>query len=162
MSGLDDAHEAWAEGRLGDARRGYQAHRDAWGARMQLAWLDAAFGRLAPADAEALRVPGLSESAIARVDALAGAAAYPDPLPGDETDWDIAALRARGAEQTGGWWLAQGKAASAAGLYGVADACIDEAEDRTPDILWDAPGWTRTLTALLREHLAVAAESPPP
>ena len=152
MTPLEQAGEAWGEGRILDAQRGYQAivktNPDQWGALFQLAWLDGIFGKLTLARIRALDRPGLSGSARNMTRALEGMASDPMPLEGDVADWDIAALRRRGSGETySSWWEARGKAACKAGLYGVALACFEEAESREPGgAYWDHP-WVDALAA---------------
>jgi tetratricopeptide (TPR) repeat protein len=159
VTAMDSAADAWREGRIVDARREYERivdqDPDDWGARFQLAWLDAVFGRLTPERIQALERPGLSDSARRVLQALHGMTAYPVPLEGNEDDWDIAALRKRGGHETySSWWERRGKAATEAGLYGVASACLEEAERREPNgAYWDPPSWTHSLPALLDNHL---------
>ena len=164
MTSLDTAADAWREGRILDARRQYEVilRRDprSWGAGFQLAWLDGIFGALTRDRVEALERPGLSESARHMIEALRGMAAHPMPLEGDEADWDIDALRRQGGDETySNWWESRGKAAAKAGLYGVASACLEEAERREPNgAYWDPPSWTHSLPALLDGHLALVRD----
>ena len=159
MTAIDAAADAWRDGRIVDARRQYQAilknDPSDWGAQFQLAWLDGIFGKLTRDRVKALDRPGLSESAHHVVEALQGMIAYPTPLEGSEADWDIDALRRQGGNETySSWWEARGKAATEAGLYGVASACLEEAERREPNgAYWDPPSWTHSLPALLEGHL---------
>ena len=159
MTSHDSAAHAWRDGHIADARRQYKAlakkDPDDWGAQFQLAWLDAIFGKLNHDRVEALERPGLSDSARHILDALCGMVDYPTPLEGNEESWDIDALHARGDGETySTWWEARGKAATEAGLYGVASACLEEAERREPNgAYWDPPSWTHSLPALLDGHL---------
>lgn len=159
MTPHDSAAHAWRDGHIADARRQYQAIVESdpgdWRAQFQLAWLDGIFGRLTRDRVEALERPDLSGSAEHIFEALRGMIAYPTPLEGNEDDWDIEALRARGGDETySSWWEARGKAATKAGLYGVANACLEEAERREPNgAYWDPPSWTHSLPALLDGHL---------
>jgi hypothetical protein len=161
---LDSAADAWRDGRIVDARRQYQAilekDPDDWGAQFQLAWLDGIFGKLTRDRVEALERPGLSDSAQHVLQALRGMIEYPPPIEGSEEDWDIEALRARGGDETySSWWEARGKAATKAGLYGVAGACLEEAERREPSgAYWDPPSWTHSLPALLHGHLELVRD----
>jgi hypothetical protein len=164
MTPLESAGEAWREGRILDARREYQAilQKDpgAWGAAFQLAWLDGIFGNLAAARVQQLDRPGLSGSARNMIEALEGMVSDPVPLEGSLADWDIEALRRRGGGETySSWWEARGRAACRAGLYGVALACLEEAERREPTgAYWDPPGWTHSLPALVDGHLKLVAD----
>jgi tetratricopeptide (TPR) repeat protein len=164
MTAAERADEAWREGRILEAQREYQtiANNDpnAWGALLQLAWLDAAFGKLTAARARALERPGLSESARDIVRTLEQIAGDSPSLEGTVADWDIENLRRRGGGETySSWWEAKGRAAQKAGLYGVALACLEEAESREPSgAYWDPPGWTHSLPAHLEGHLKVVAE----
>lgn len=161
MTTLDSAAEAWRDGRILDARRQYetilQKDPNDWGARFQLAWLDGVFGKLTRDRIKTLERPGLSASARHVIEALQGMVEYPTPLDGNEADWDIEALRARGGNETySSWWETRGKAATKAGLYGVASACLEEAERREPNgAYWDPPSWTHSLPAMLESHLDI-------
>jgi len=160
---LERAGEAWKAGRILDAQREYEAivrgDAQAWGALFQLAWLDGIFGRLTPARVQALNRPDLSESALNMIQALDGMARQPMPIEGTVADWDIESLRGRGGSETySTWWEARGKAASRAGLYGVALACLEEAESREPSgAYWDPPEWTHSLPAQVEQHLKLVA-----
>ena len=164
MTARDSAADAWRGGHIAEARRRYEAiiaeDPADWGALFQLAWLDAIFGKLTSDQVHKLERPNLSESARHLVEALRGMVAYPVPLEGTEEDWDIERLRATGGDETySGWWEAQGKAATKAGLYGVAMACLEEAERREPNgAYWDPPSWTHSLPALLDGHLEVVRD----
>ncbi len=161
MTAHDAAASAWREGRIAEARRQYQAiaarEPEDWGARFQLAWLDGIFGTLPRDGIDPLENPDLSDAARHALDALRGMIAFPVPLEGGEDDWDIEALRSRGGNEIySSWWEARGKAATKAGLYGVASACLEEAERREPNgAYWDPPWWTHSLPALLENHLAL-------
>ena len=163
MTPIESAGEAWREGRILDAQREYQAilksDSGAWGALFQLAWHDGIFGKLSPERVQLLDRPGLSESARNMIKALEGMANDPMPLEGSVDDWDIEVLRQRGrGEIYSSWWETHGKAASKAGLYGVALACFEEAESREPNgAYWDPPGWTHSLPALVDGHLELVA-----
>jgi len=161
VTSLASAADAWREGHIVDARRQYEAllqkDRSEWGPRFQLAWLDGIFGKLTTDQVRELERPGLSATAQHLLEALHGMVAYPTTLEGTEADWDIEALRRRGSkEKYSSWWEARGKAASSAGLYGVATACLEEAERREPNgAYWDPPYWTHSLPALLEGHLGI-------
>ncbi|MGB7983466.1 MAG: hypothetical protein WCF36_22025 [Candidatus Nanopelagicales bacterium] len=159
MTAHDSAADAWRYGHIAEARRIYEAiaARDPgdWGAQFQLGWLDGIFGKLMRERVEQLERPGLSESARHALEALRGMIAYPVPLEGSEEDWDIEPLRVKGGDETySSWWESRGAAATKAGLYGVASACLEEAERREPSgAYWDPPSWTHSLPALLDGHL---------
>ena len=159
MTPIERAGEAWREGRILKAQRKYKAilqtDPQEWGALFQLAWLDGIFGRLTPERVQELNRPGLSGSARHMIEALDGMARDPMPLEGTASDWDIETLRRHGrGEYYSSWWEARGKAASKAGLYGVALACFEEAESREPNgAYWDPPGWTHSLPAQVEQHL---------
>jgi len=163
MSDMARAAQAWREGRIRDARRGYEdvLRTDAgnWGASFQLAWLDGAFGTLSPERVRALDRAGLSASARRMITALDAIARQALPLDGGEGAWDIEALRRAGAQETlSGWWEARGKRATKAGLYGTALACFEEAESREPNgAYWDPPAWAQSLPGRLDEHLELVA-----
>lgn len=163
MTSPESAGTAWREGRILDARREYQAIAQAdpgaWGAAFQLAWLEGIFGLLSPARVQAFDRSGLSPSARHMTEALDGMAQQPMPLEGTAEDWDIESLRRRGAgERFSSWWEARGKAAAKAGLYGVALACLEEAESREPNgAYWDPPAWTHALPAQVDGHLDLVA-----
>jgi tetratricopeptide (TPR) repeat protein len=163
MTSIERADDAWRQGRLLDARHDYEAvanaDPNAWGALFQLAWLDGVFGKLTPARVQMLNRPNLSEPARNMLRALKGMAEYPVPLDGTPEDWDIENLRRHGSGETfSSWWESHGKAASRAGLYGVALACLEEAEAREPNgAYWDPPAWTHSLPAQLDEHLQIVA-----
>jgi hypothetical protein len=163
MTPVERAGEAWRQGRILEAQRQYQtiANQDpkAWGALFQLAWLDAAFGKLSPARSRVLDQPGLSESARNMVRTLDQVAGDAPLLEGTIDDWDIESLRRQGAGETySSWWEARGKAAYKAGLYGVALACLEEAESREPSgAYWDPPGWTHSLAGQLEGHLRLVS-----
>ena len=110
---------------------------------------------------ETLERPGLSASARHVIEALQGMVEYPTPLDGNEADWDIEALRARGGNETySSWWETRGKAATKAGLYGVASACLEEAERREPNgAYWDPPSWTHSLPATAGEPFWISCET---
>ncbi len=164
MTPHDRAADAWRDGHIVAARHQYEAILASdpgdWGAGFQVAWLDGIFGTLTLDRLDRLRRPDLSDAAEHALEALRGMAEYPTPLEGEESDWDIEALRARGQdEEYSSWWEAHGKAAAKAGLYGVADACLEEAERREPSgAYWDPPSWTHSLPALLDAHLALVGD----
>jgi tetratricopeptide (TPR) repeat protein len=159
MTPVGRANDAWREGRILEAQRQYQAiirtDPNVWGALFQLAWLDGIFGKLTAERVRALERPGLSESARNIIKALEGMVSDPMPLVGSMADWDIESLRQQGGGETySSWWEAHGKAAAKAGLYGVALACLEEAESREPNgAYWDPPWWTHSLPALVEGHL---------
>ncbi len=94
------AHTAWREGRLIDAEAGYRSavrtDPQDWVASFQLAWLDAAFGRLSPDRARSFDRPMLSQQARRRVDMLVAQTASLHPLEGALAAWDIDALLVAG------------------------------------------------------------------
>ncbi|MFO0552064.1 MAG: hypothetical protein U0271_27000 [Polyangiaceae bacterium] len=158
MTALEDANDAWREGRIGEARRAYlsivRSDPTAWGAAMQLAWLDAVFGRLSLPHARAMDRPELGERARALVAALIAMTEVPEPLDGTEDDWDLDAMRAHGADAPAAWWEERARRAAQAGLYGVALAAFEEAEARSPASYWDPPRWSQTLPGRVAAHLA--------
>jgi hypothetical protein len=157
---LDDANAAWREGRIADAEAGYRAalasSPDLWPATLQLAWLEAAFGRLSPARARSFDRPTLSPAARKRVEVLVAIADGADFLDGTVADWDIEALRASG-EHDDAWWLERARRAWSVGLYGLADACVDEATERSVTLEHDKPHWAVGLRTAADEHLKAIA-----
>jgi hypothetical protein len=161
---LDPAGLAWLEGRLRKARalyeRALRQHADHWAARFQLAWLDAAFGRLEPTTLAALERDELTATGRDRLRALAAADQRP-PVAGDELAWDIEVLRGAGAAEDAAWWLERGGQAWQAGLFGVAAACGTEAAARSARLRGEAPAWMRDAAAHAREHLRRIASALP-
>ena len=162
MSVLDDANDAWREGRIVDARRAYLAivrsDPTAWGAAMQLAWFDAVFGRLPLPRARAMDRPELGVLARSLVRALVAMAETPEPLDGAEDDWDLDAMRRRSPDAPAPWWEERARTAARAGLYGVALAAFEEAEALSPASYWDPPRWSQTLPGQVETHLRAIAE----
>jgi hypothetical protein len=155
---LTTAHEAWRAGRLVAAEAAYRdaanAQPDLWTASFQLAWLDAAFGRLSPARARAFHRQAPGAAAQRRVDVLVALCEGSDHLDGSLRDWDIEALRSAGAREPDDWWLERARRAWRAGLYGLADACVDEAVERSVVLADDKPHWAVGLLTQADEHLA--------
>lgn len=182
---LATAHEAWRDGRLIDAERDYRIEADAgsWAARFQLAWFDAVFARLSPEQVRALERPmlspaawleaafgqpspgapravdrrSLSPAARQRVELLASLCEGKVHLDGTLADWDIEALRARGAAETDDWWLERAHRAWRVGLYGLADRCVDEAVERSIVLADDKPHWAVGLLTQADDHLRAIA-----
>jgi hypothetical protein len=154
---LDAAHEAWRAGRLVAAEAGYRdaanAQPELFAPRFQLAWLDAAFGRLSPARARAFGRQAPGAAAQRRVDVLVALCEGGDHLDGDLRDWDIETLRSIGARESDDWWLERARRAWRAGLYGLADACVDEAVERSAVLADDKPHWAVGLLTQADEHL---------
>ena len=152
------AHEAWRAGQLIAAEAAYREAASAppapWAASFQLAWLDAAFGRLSPARARAFRAQAPGAAAQRRVDVLVALCEGSDHLDGALADWDIEALRTAGAREPDDWWVERARRAWRAGLYGLADACIDEAVERSVVLADDKPHWAVGLLTQADEHLA--------
>jgi hypothetical protein len=155
---LAGAHQAWRDGRLLAAEADYRAvlaaAPDDWTASFQLAWLDAAFGRLSPARARGFGRPSLSPAARRRVELLVLLCAGDEHLDGSLRDWDIEALRATRSGEIDDWWLDRAHRAWRVGLHGLADACVDEAVERSVILADDRPHWAVGLLTQADEHLA--------
>lgn len=156
---LDDADHQWSEGMLGNAYARYTQALEqdpaAWRADFQLAWIDAAFMPLHPSRIRALDRPGLSDEARALLARLGTATRLPDGL----ARWDLVALRRAPEASQSAWWMRQGQHAAAAGQYGLALACYQEAERLTPDRFHDPPRIVQTLPVQLETHLRVLRNS---
>jgi hypothetical protein len=157
---IAEAHEAWHEGRIRDADDAYRAalaaNPDSWAAAFQIAWLEAAFGRLSPARARAFDRPTLSSAARKRVEVLVAITEGKDFLDGTVADWDIEALRASG-EHDADWWLKRARRARDVELYGLADAAFEEAVERSSTLYDDRPRWAVGLRTDADEHLKAIA-----
>jgi hypothetical protein len=157
---LAEANEAWREGRLRDADAAYRAARDAdpsnWAAAFQVAWIEAAFGRLSPARARSFDRPTLSPAARRLIEELVAITERADFLDGTVADWDIETLRASG-EHDDTWWLTRAKRAAALLQYGLGDACFEEAVERSSVLFDDRPHWAVGLLTYADEHLAAIA-----
>lgn len=155
---MASAHEAWRAGRLLAAEAAYRAvvdaQPDSWTASFQLAWLDAAFGRLSPARARAFERLAPDAVARRRVDVLVVLCESNDHLDGGLRDWDIDTLLTTGARESDDWWIERARRAWRAGLYGLADACVDKAVERSVVLADDKPHWAVGLLTQADEHLA--------
>ncbi len=151
---LQLADQDWRDGALKRARDRYaEALRldpKCWHAAFQLAWIDAAFGRLDATAASQLQVDGLSPDALRRLDMMAS---RPRPIAGSVEEWDIEALRAQG-ERKADWWETRGRQAQEAGLFGLADACYLEAIEVEPDHYFDPPPHVQRASVQASQHLA--------
>lgn len=160
------ADDAWCAGHLGVARRCYQEllARDSndWRARAALASLDLAFGKLSVDAARALSRNDLSAPAQDHVRTLIDAAGNPQRESLDsEADWDIDALRSAGKNADDSWWLAKGRAAWEAWLFGLAAACFHEACSRS-EILYDnPPRWAQGTRTQSDSFLRMLSEALP-
>jgi len=155
MTRLEAADEAWSEGRLVEARSLYAAIEDSFHAALQLAWIDGSFGRCDAARVAALRRTDLTES-HARLLAILAACVEGDPntLEGGPESWDIEALRARDLGDASFSWFGTGERALKAGQYGLANACFEEDERRSPQIYaYDPPRQSIDAHVMLDGHL---------
>lgn len=161
---LDPAALAWREGRLRKARalydRALRVRRDDWRAMFQLAWLDAAFGRLVPQATAELDRDDLTAAGRDRLRALA-ATEHRTSLSGEELSWDVDVLRATGAAESADWWEEHGRAAWGVGLFGVAAVCAIEAAMRSPALRAQPPAWMRVVATDADRHLQRVARAVP-
>jgi hypothetical protein len=122
--------QAWEAGALVAARAAYARAADldwrSWHAAFQLAWIDLAFGDLAPE-----RMSWLSAAAPHRGwrIALADRVATAGTLAGGIFTWDIDSLRRAAPPGDVTWWEVHALRAHAARQHGLARACFDAASD---------------------------------
>lgn len=162
---MQDGGVAWREGRLVDAeasfREALRRQPASWPAEFQLAWLDAAFGQLTPAKAQALDRPDLGAEARLRFRALIAQATTESHLGGALPDWDIGALDSTGADKDHVWWLDRGKRAWSVGLFGLANECYERAASRSNLLYDDPPSWAQGALTQADHHLAAVSGAIP-
>jgi hypothetical protein len=157
---LTRGDQAWELGALSPARDAYfEAQRVAprsWHAAFMIAWIDLAFAPLDDDRWRALLLAVPRPTWRERLTSRAGAAARGVVLVGGPTLWDIDVLR-RAARPSDDWWESCARRASAAGQYGLARVCFDEASNYTSVYDYDPPREYHQVVLAARSLLAALA-----